>query len=142
MANSRALTPRTGLAPRAGFTLLEALVVLVLLATLSALAAPALIPQATGREGDGQRVVDEARRTALRRGAAVTVSFEADGRWTIRGGGFGESAVLAAGTLGSDAPVPLRLHVSALGACTVQGFGAAPTPRVSVDPVRCRIRGS
>ena len=78
-----------------------------------------------------QRVIEMARRTAVRHAETVTLSFAPDGRWVMDGGG-------EFGTLAQPPEAPMRLHISPLGACLLDAT-RRPEPAHSIDPVRCRL---
>ncbi len=124
--------PSSGTARRSrGLTLIEMVVVIVLLGLLSALVVPSFLPPPLEPDDAVQRVIDAARRTALRRAETITLSFGPDGRWVSDRGG--ESGTLA------DPPVsPMRLQISPLGKCLLDGT-RGPEPAQSIDPVRCRL---
>jgi prepilin-type N-terminal cleavage/methylation domain-containing protein len=95
-----------------GFTLLELVVVLALIAIGASLVAPAVLSPPPAPDAGVVRVED-ARRLALRRAESVTVPL--DGQ--------------------------LRIRVSPLGACTLErtsGAGAMP----AFDPIGCRVVAS
>ena len=70
----------------------------------------------------------------------MTLSFAADGRWTATESSGASLAELPGGTL-ADARVPVvRLRVSPLGGCSLEGVPPRE-PTVTFDPIRCRLRG-
>lgn len=129
----------SALSRRGGFTLVEVVVVLVLLGLAFALAAPNYRAPARAPEDALQRVISAARRVAVQRAGAVTVSFETDGRWVVDGGSASGSARLIAGTLTSPYAIPLQLQISPLGACMLNFPRGSQRP-IIIDPVQCRIR--
>lgn len=116
------------------------IVVLVLLGLAFTLAAPAFLLPRDEPEDAVQRVIDAARRAALHRAEAVTLSFEPDGRWVVEGGGERDSLRLLAGTLARPYSSPVRLRISPLGACVLDS-ARGPEPSLIIDPVRCRLSG-
>ena len=122
---------------RRGFTLIEVVVVLVLVGLVFGLVTPRFLAPAPAREGGVHRVVEAARRAAIRRAGAVTLSLDAEGGWNVEAAGEPGSAPLLAGRLDSPPPSALRLHVSPLGSCMlVPSEDVAPR---AIDPVRCRL---
>jgi prepilin-type N-terminal cleavage/methylation domain-containing protein len=125
------------LRPRAaGLTLIEILVVLVLLGLVLGLAAPSLLSPRPKTDDTVQQVIETARQAAVQRAESVTLSFEADGRWVVAGGGEADSLRLLNGTVDWPYNSALRLRISPLGACMLD---SAPGPALSVDHVRCRL---
>ena len=123
---------------RCGFTLLEVLVVLLLLGLAFALVVPSFRSPRDKQDDAVQRLIDEARRLAVQRAGTVTLSVQADGGWTIESQGSADVLQLEEGRLELAETMPLRVHVSALGACTVQTVPGAERS-ITIDPVRCRI---
>ena len=121
-----------------GLTLLELLVVLVLLGLAVTLAAPAFLSSDRPPDDAVQRVIDSARRAAVQRAEAVTLAIEPDGRWVVEGVGGPDSLRLFTGTVAWVYGSALRLDISPLGACMLY---SAAEPRLTIDPVRCRLRG-
>ncbi|WP_309670445.1 prepilin-type N-terminal cleavage/methylation domain-containing protein [Gemmatimonas sp.] len=131
----RALLPH----PRAGLTLLELLVVLVILAITTALVPLAWrSPRATGESAlDG--LTQTARRAAIRRGEELRLRVDADGAWVLaaREG----TDVLETGRIAAPA-APVSLRVDALGTCRPGGDIAATghaASGVSFDMLGCRF---
>jgi prepilin-type N-terminal cleavage/methylation domain-containing protein len=118
---------------RSGFTLLEILVVLILVGIGFTLAIPAFIRPRLDSEYGVQRVIDSARRMAVRRAETLTVSIEPSGVWAVDNGD--RTTEPATGTVESDFSSVVRVRISALGACTLDSV----EPGVTVDAVSCRI---
>jgi prepilin-type N-terminal cleavage/methylation domain-containing protein len=125
---------------RRAFTLLEVLVVLVLLAVAASLVAPAFPDMTRAREDELDGVIDAARQLAVRNASTVTLSFAPDGRWTAAGSDGSSLAELPGGTLDAGGQPNLRLRVSPLGGCSLDGIPPSEAA-LSFDPVRCRLRG-
>jgi prepilin-type N-terminal cleavage/methylation domain-containing protein len=128
------------LRPRAaaGLTLIEILAVLVLLGLVLGLAAPSFLSPRRKSDDTVQQVIETARRAAVQRAEAMTLSFEADGRWVVAGVGEGDSLRLLAGTVDWPYESTLRLRISPLGACMLDS-AQGPEPALTVDHVRCRL---
>jgi prepilin-type N-terminal cleavage/methylation domain-containing protein len=123
-------------ADRDGFTLVELLVVLVLIGLAFVLVAPSVITQSRGGQPEIQRVIDGARRLALQRAEALTLSIDASGEWRILAGAALDGNPLRAGVLEAPDGGFLRVRISALGACVLAG---AVPPQPGFDTVRCRV---
>ncbi|MSR22509.1 MAG: hypothetical protein EXR92_03030 [Gemmatimonadetes bacterium] len=107
------------------------LVVIVLLGLLSALVAPSFYPLRPAPDDAVQRVIDAARRAAVRRAQSLTLSFAPDGGWVVEGGG-------ESGTLAQPPVSPMRVHISPLGVCLLD-TARGPEPAPIIDPVHCRL---
>ncbi|WP_373057731.1 prepilin-type N-terminal cleavage/methylation domain-containing protein [Gemmatimonas sp.] len=119
--------------PRAGLTLLELLMVLVILAITTALVPLAWrSPRATeGSALDG--LTQTARHEAIRRGEELRLQVDADGAWVLAARDGTE--ILETGRIAAPA-APVLLRVDALGTCRpgneLAGSGA------SFDMLGCR----
>ncbi|MSR36475.1 MAG: prepilin-type N-terminal cleavage/methylation domain-containing protein [Gemmatimonadetes bacterium] len=122
-----------------GFTLLEMVIVLVLLGILLALSVPSLT---TGLVGSGeplQKVLDTARRAALRRAEWLSLEVASDGRWVLMASDRGASERVGYGRIDPfQASARLRVRLSPLGACWVEGVPGSGVAS-AFDPVRCRL---
>jgi prepilin-type N-terminal cleavage/methylation domain-containing protein len=116
-----------------GFTLLEILVVLILVGIGFTLAIPAFITPGRAAEPGVQRVIDSARRMAVRQAETLTISIEPSGAWAVDNGDRNTDP--ATGTVESDFGSVVRVRISALGACTLDSI----EPGVTVNAVSCRI---
>jgi prepilin-type N-terminal cleavage/methylation domain-containing protein len=130
-----------GASRRRGYTLVEVVVVLVLLGLAIALVAPSLVPPRATPDDAVQQVIDAARRLAVRRASAVTLSLDAEGRWVVDEAGLAGAPPLLAGALARPPASALRLHISPLGACLRDPAPAAAAAPPDLDPVRCRLGG-
>lgn len=122
-----------------GFTLLEAVVVLVLLGLLAALSAPALAPPAKDSGHPLQLVLDDARRAALRRAESLTLTFRSDGGWALEPDRELLGEPLGSGRLAQPIDADLRIRISPLGSCWLETARAEAT--LAMDPLTCRLRG-
>lgn len=115
---------------RAGYTLIEVVVVVVLLGLSAALAVPMLVSPRDGASGV-ERLIARARETALQRGEVVYLRVEPSGEWRMEAGGVTERAGLAGslarGRIVPLANAPLTLRVAPTGSCAfdVRSFPAA-----------------
>lgn len=121
---------------RRAITLLELLVVLVLLGLSAAVVLPTLrLPAPAAAESPLVR----ARTLALRRGEAVRLNTDAEGRWTVRATADALGAILLEGD-GVASPIDgsaRSVVISALGTCLPEGAPVAGSP--AWDPVRCAV---
>lgn len=118
---------RASIAAR-GFTLLEVIVTLVLLALGAALVAPALRNAAPAPDDALDLLIARARESAVRRAQTLVLSVEPTGAWRLTPDM--DTVLLAEGTLAREgARVTVRL--SPLGACVVRPVRAAPRDAIS-----------
>jgi len=132
----RSMKPLGARAFRDGFTLVELLVVILLIGIAFALVVPSFALPRPETEHAVQRVVDSARRLALRRAGEVVLTFDADGAWRIEEAGGLDPDPLGSGVLARPYGEALRLRISALGACSLDG---ADPVRPAIDLIRCRV---
>jgi prepilin-type N-terminal cleavage/methylation domain-containing protein len=125
-------TSRSSIA-RPGFTLLEVLVVLILLGVGFGLAVPAFATHEDDGADGVQRILSTARRAAVRRAEAITVSIAPSGDWMIDNGD--RAATPQTGTLDWQPGAHMRVRISPLGACVLDTNDAS----LSIDAVSCRI---
>ena len=123
-------------ATQPGFTLIEMLVVLAIMALTVVFVTPAVRPPAEPLVEPMQAVIDAARRAAVRRAGTVILRFETDGSWVLQDPRAGMDDVIGTGTLSPPSAEPVRLRINSLGACLPAG-DRSTVPLV--DPVRCRI---
>jgi prepilin-type N-terminal cleavage/methylation domain-containing protein len=119
---------------RAGFTLLELMLVLVLLALGSALAIPAVLPRTDEPHDEAAALIEAGRRAALRRGGAVTIDLARDGSYALEA----PAAEPANGAVEWPTALAVRVRISPLGACTLAALEPAATS-LRIDPVHCTL---
>jgi prepilin-type N-terminal cleavage/methylation domain-containing protein len=124
---------------RSGFTLVEILVVLILMALATALVAPALLPPRRERSALGA-LLGSARETAARRGEVVYLHIAPTGEWRIEGGANPLEGTLATGRVQSFASAPVTLVVSPLGSCAFDVRSGAAAAVVELEPLTCEAR--
>lgn len=102
---------------RGGFTLLEVIVVLILLAVAAAVVAPSF--SFTGSEPSSplRGLVATAREAAIRRGETVHLRIDRSGTWQAVAGTPSRSEVLMVGRLAGAPGGPVDLIFSPLGTC-------------------------
>jgi prepilin-type N-terminal cleavage/methylation domain-containing protein len=122
----RAVTP---LRRRAGLTLVEMVVVLVVLGLAATLAAPTIVQRQPTADAALRRVIDQARAAALRRAESVVLTIEETGRWSVRVERDINTPPLLTDSLTTPTH-PIRVHVTPLGTCVAEGL-------VAFDALRC-----
>ena len=123
---------------RAGFTLGELLVVLIVMRLAASLVAPALLSR---RQDESALQALSARAAAARRGEIVSLHLDPTGRWRLEGRANPLEGVLAAGQLPPLVPAPVTLVVSAIGSCAFDAKSAAAgTAAIALEPLSCELR--
>jgi prepilin-type N-terminal cleavage/methylation domain-containing protein len=119
-----------------GYTLIEVIVVLVLLALAAALVAPAL---ATPHDGDGALagLIGHARALAIRRAEAVELRVEATGAWRLDGLASAAVGPLETGTIAPRPTAAVTLVFSPLGACAPDLATGAAAAALHLEPLMC-----
>jgi prepilin-type N-terminal cleavage/methylation domain-containing protein len=117
-----------------GFTLLEVIVVLALLALAAAAVQPVLWSSRVRPEETLERVVARARELAVRRAESMRLRVEASGRWDVRPAPPGDSLIVAADSLRPPLATAVVLNISPLGACVP----IAGIDRRAWDTIECR----
>lgn len=136
-ARSRSAAPV--LRSPAGFTLLELIVVLMLMALATTLVAPAVLRPMRDAESDIARLVRDARTTAMRRSEMVLLEITPDGAWRLDGASSLRDGPLATGTVDGWSGPGGALVVSPLGSCGVDPDRPG-LERLDLDPLTCQVR--
>jgi prepilin-type N-terminal cleavage/methylation domain-containing protein len=123
-----------------GFTLLELIVVLILLAVAAGVVAPSLLSTSSTPKSEVQVLIGSARREAIRRGKTVQLRVDRSGAWHVAGTPAG--TVLMAGRLAGPPLVEVDLLISPLGTCGPDLESTAAESPVGVDPLTCDVRPS
>ena len=119
-----------------GFTLVELIVVLVILALAAAIVAPSLISSRSEASTELSRLVGSAREAAVRRGEAVLLRTDRAGSWKIIAGAPPREEILKSGQLTDAHADRVELVFSPLGTC---GPPAEAAPIVGFDPLICEM---
>jgi prepilin-type N-terminal cleavage/methylation domain-containing protein len=123
---------------RAGFTLIEILVVLLLIGMAAAVAMPALL-RSRAPESSLKTLFGNAREAAIRRGETVYLRIGSNGEWRIDGSAVpGASDSLLTGQM-ERLPAPLTLLVSPTGTCMLDVPSAMAAPELQLDPLTCEL---
>jgi hypothetical protein len=77
----------------------------------------------------------------VRRAQSLTLVVDGQGRWVIASADPHDPETVGSGRLGRSSPSGLRVTISPLGACWIDGTAEASGQPV-VDPVRCRLTGA
>ena len=119
-----------------GYTLIEVIVVLVLMALAAALVAPAFVAP-RDRGAAITRIIGEVRALAIRRAEAMELSIEPSGAWRVDGVATAQTGPLATGTISPAPAVALVLVFSPLGSCAPSVTTAAAAGFLQLDPLTC-----
>ena len=118
-----------------GYTLIEVIVVLVLMALAAALVAPAFVAP-PDRTTAIARVIGHARAVAIRRAEAVELRIEPSGAWSLDGVASAQAGALATGTIAPAPRVAITLLFSPLGSCAPDVVTASAAS-LRLDPLTC-----
>lgn len=116
-----------------GYTLIEVIVVLALMALATALVAPAFVTP-NRRASASAGVISQARALAIRRAEALELRIEPSGAWQLDGVASVQAGALATGTISPAPGVPITLVFSPLGSCAPNVATAAS---IHLDPLTC-----
>lgn len=126
---------------RDGFTLVEVIVVLILLAVSAALVAPAILFPEREATSVLVRLVDGARQMAARRGETLYLQVAADGKWRVFGAASLTEGVISEGQLEDDYQGPaFTLVVAPIGSCGFDVASANVAQVIDIDPLTCEVR--
>lgn len=126
--------------PRTGFTLLEVIVTLALLALLTALAAPTFVIRRTDDERELSRVLQVSRELAIRRAESLSLYIDATGRWSLGSDGSPSQEPIQRDSLKERMSSAALVRISPLGACYLEsGSLSAGATLGHLDSVRCAI---
>ena len=119
-----------------GYTLIEVIVVLVLMALATALVAPALV---TPRDHTAAitDVIGHGRALAIRRAEAVELRVAPSGAWRLDGIASSEAGPLATGTMTAPPAAAITLVFSPLGACAPDVATAVAATSLHLNPLTC-----
>lgn len=119
-----------------GFTLVELIVVLLILALAAAIVAPSLISSRSDANTELSRLIGSAREAAVRRGELVILRTGRTGTWQIVAGPPPGDEILMSGQLTDPPADRVELVFSPLGTC---GPPAESGPAVGLDPLTCEV---
>jgi prepilin-type N-terminal cleavage/methylation domain-containing protein len=122
-----------------GFTLLEVVVVLILLALAAGLAAPALGDREAPGESELAALLTGAREAAARRGETVALRISASGSWRMESGGAAAAEPIQTGEIEPFAGLPFTLLVSPVGTCGLDAASGNAAPAIRLDPLSCTL---
>jgi prepilin-type N-terminal cleavage/methylation domain-containing protein len=125
--------------PRSGYTLLEVIVVLVLLAVAAAVVAPSLLDSRPDRSSALQTLVSQARAASVRRGVVVRLTIDRSGVWRATVGTGSQRELLMAGRLVDSPETATDLLFSPLGTCG-PAVPSDPQTLDEYDPLTCEER--
>jgi prepilin-type N-terminal cleavage/methylation domain-containing protein len=122
-----------------GFTLLELVVVLAILALAATLAVPALKRTADHRESELASLILGSREAAARRGETVHLSISASGSWKMEGASSSADGPIQSGQVDPFPGLPLTLIVSPVGSCGFDARSAKVASVIGLDPLACTL---
>jgi prepilin-type N-terminal cleavage/methylation domain-containing protein len=122
---------------RRGFTLLEVIIVLLLMALATALVAPAIGSRQPRSRDEVAALLQMARLVAVRRGEVVTVTIAASGQWRLDGDASAADGPITSGQLSAKPAAALTVAVSPLGGCAPALDSASMALLAAVDPLTC-----
>jgi len=126
---------------RGGFTLVELVVVLILMAVAAALVAPAILFPQKEPTSVLAPVVDGTRQLAARRGETLYLQVAADGAWRVFGAASLSEGAFSEGRLDGDYSGPaFTLVVAPLGSCGFDVASANVARVIDIDPLTCEVR--
>jgi prepilin-type N-terminal cleavage/methylation domain-containing protein len=122
-----------------GFTLLELVVVLIVLALAAALAVPTLRRQPAPRGSELASLILGSREAAARRGETVRLTISSSGIWRMEGAASAGDAPFQSGRVEPFPGVPLTLNVSPVGICGFDARSASTASVIRLDPLTCTL---
>jgi prepilin-type N-terminal cleavage/methylation domain-containing protein len=123
-----------------GFTLLELVVVLIVLALAAALTAPALTRAPEHRESGLATLLTVSREAAALRGETIRLSIAGSGSWRMEGVTSAREAPIQTGQVDSFPGLPVTLIVSPVGSCGFDARSAGSAAEIPLDPLTCTLR--
>jgi prepilin-type N-terminal cleavage/methylation domain-containing protein len=124
---------------RAGYTLLEIIVVLILLAVATAVVAPGILSPRPEPSSALRALIRNAAEASVRRGETVRLRIDRSGTWEAVAGTPPESEILMSGKL-ADPPVSATdLIFSPLGTCA-PAIESDPAETHGLNPLTCEPR--
>jgi len=119
-----------------GYTLIEVIVVLVLIAIAAALVAPAFVTP-RNPEAAIMAVIGQARALAIRRAEAMELRIEPSGAWRLDGAASQQTGRVATGTISPAPAAALTLIFSPLGSCASDVATASAAEPLRLDLLTC-----
>jgi prepilin-type N-terminal cleavage/methylation domain-containing protein len=119
-----------------GYTLIEVIVVLVLMALAAALVAPAFVTPHRP-EAAIMTLIGQARALAIRRAEAMELRIEVSGAWRLDGGASQQAGPVATGAISPAPAAALTLVFSPLGSCASDVATASAAEPLHLDPLTC-----
>jgi prepilin-type N-terminal cleavage/methylation domain-containing protein len=122
-----------------GYTLLEVIVVLVLLAVAATVVAPSLLPPRPEQSSSLRALMGTAREAAVRRGEMVHLRIGQSGAWRASAGSSAQTEPLMSGRL-ADSTEAVDLLFSPLGTCALAPEAIRAQTLAALDPLTCEVR--
>lgn len=124
---------------RAGYTLVEIIVVLIILTVAAAVVAPSLFVPRREHSSTLRVVVGNTREVAVRRGEMVRLRIDRNGSWQAAAAGGPEGELLMAGQLSTPGESDTDLLFSPLGTCAPPPESSTPPAMAGFDPLTCDV---
>lgn len=122
-----------------GYTLLEVIVVLVLLAVAATVVAPGFLSPRPEQSSSLRALVGNAREAAVLRGEMVRLRIDRFGAWRAIAGSSPRGELLMSGRL-SDTSGAVDLLFSPLGTCALTPETLSAQALAAFDPLTCEVR--
>ena len=125
---------------RAGYTLIEILVVLILMGLAAALVVPSMLPSREEDVPSFTALVKTTRQSAVRRSEVVYLEISASGDWRLDGAASLEEGPFASGRLANYDGPQATLLASPLGSCAFDVLSSEASASISLAPLTCEVR--
>lgn len=122
---------------RNGFTLLELIVVLALLALGAAIVGPGLLSSLPDEPSEARALIGSVRAAAVRRGETVRLQIDRSGAWQALVGTPPQMEVLMSGQLTTPPSSVMDLLFSSIGTCAPSVESAPAEVLATLDPLTC-----
>jgi prepilin-type N-terminal cleavage/methylation domain-containing protein len=123
---------------RAGFTLLEIIVVLILLAMATAVVGPSLF-YSKPVTSQLPSVLATAREVGIKRGETVRLRIDVTGAWQLTADATAQEDLLLSGRITDPMGSPVDLVISPLGTCGHSSGSSLPPGFPPLDALNCEL---
>ena len=123
----------------AGFSLIELVVVLIVLALAAAGAAPTLRREPAPGESGLASLILGSREAAAMRGETIRLIISSTGGWQMEGAASVGDGPIQSGRLDPFPGLPLTLNISPVGTCGFDAGSASTASVIRLDPLTCTL---